>query len=458
MRRTGSLVTVVLLSAVGVLLLGACGTLRAGSDGAATAPTTPTESERWQTFAPIRVTAARLADDRRSLSVDAEVPGRGKTCVRDVKAVVTDTSDRTVWVQVTYSALTGSSPRSDCRATATATAKVRLPSPLGHRVLSVDNFTAFTADGADPPHLRLCGELGCHPAPTGCTSASYDQAVMALDVPNHTSRGDEHCDGKWLVFDVSSRMGPACPEGAGPGCGASLADRWFFRAEKSGWQPIARSTKAGCTDVHGIEPAFPPPCAPTSLRSSGRTREVHPLTVRHPDPQNRLRDERDRVGERPSGNSSALVADPQPAADLPEHLVDDGHEGLRPSVQHLPQAVVEACAEPRHGCFEAARQPLPTAAPGSGNRLHRFAGPTYQFGRDEQPLAWVVASRGVVEGVGDRVAAGVDLFRRHGGPAAVSVRACAARRAPSPSVSKSSSPSAHIHSSGDRRVGSSRSM
>lgn len=65
-------------------------------------------------------------------------------------------------------------------------------------------------------------------------------------MPNHTSRGEEHCDGKWLVFDVSSRMGPACAEGQAPGCGASFGDRWFFRGEK-----------AGCADVHRIEPAFP---------------------------------------------------------------------------------------------------------------------------------------------------------------------------------------------------------
>ncbi|MET7927566.1 hypothetical protein ABZT43_26905 [Streptomyces sp. NPDC005349] len=255
MRRARSLVTVVVLSAVGVLLLGACGTLRAGSGSGGAA--TPTEPERWQTFAPFRVTAARLADDRRTLSVDAEVPGGRKTCARNLKAVVTDTSDRTVWVQVTFSALTGGAPRADCRTTATATAKVRLPSPLGHRELAMDTHTAFTADGAHLPELRLCGNLGCHPAPTGCTPASYDQAVMALDVPNHTSRGEEHCDGKWLVFDVSSRMGPACPEDAGPGCEASLGDRWFFRAEKSGWKPIARGTKGGCADVHRIEPAFP---------------------------------------------------------------------------------------------------------------------------------------------------------------------------------------------------------
>ncbi|MFI1753484.1 hypothetical protein [Streptomyces sp. NPDC020571] len=253
MRRTRSLVTAVVLSAVGVLLLGACGTVRAGSGSTAT----PTEPARWQTFAPFRVTAARLADDRRTLSVDAEVPGGGKTCARDLKATVTDTSDRTVWVQVTFSALTGGAPHADCRTTATSTAKVRLPSPLGNRELAMDTHTVFTADGAHLPDLRLCGELGCNPAPTGCTPASYDQAVMALDVPNHTSRGEERCDGKWLVFDVSSRMGPACPEGTSPGCGASLRDRWFFRAEKSGWKPVARSAKGGCTDVHRIEPAFP---------------------------------------------------------------------------------------------------------------------------------------------------------------------------------------------------------
>ncbi|MDT0418718.1 hypothetical protein RM574_24880 [Streptomyces sp. DSM 41982] len=257
----------VLLGAVGVLLLGACGTVRAGSG----APPSAAESPHWQTFAPFRVTAARLADDQRALDVDAEVPGGGKTCARRLKAVVTDTSDRTVWVQVTFSALTGGPARADCRETTTATAKVRLPSPLGHRELATDTHTVFTMDGAHLPDLRLCGELGCHPAPTGCTPASYDQAVMTLDVPNHTSRGEEHCDGKWLVFDVFSRVGPACPKGTAPGCDASIGDRWFFRAETSGWKPVARGTKAGCADVHRVEPGFPSSlCAdlPSLMRSN----------------------------------------------------------------------------------------------------------------------------------------------------------------------------------------------
>src|SRR4051794_20791876 len=98
----------VLLSAVAVLLLGACGTQRVGGG----APTT-TEAPRWQTFAPFRVTAARLSDGGRALSVDAEVPGKGKTCARELKAVVTSTSERTVWVQVTFSTRTGD-PHADC--------------------------------------------------------------------------------------------------------------------------------------------------------------------------------------------------------------------------------------------------------------------------------------------------------------------------------------------------------
>ncbi|WUW19415.1 hypothetical protein OG521_00895 [Streptomyces sp. NBC_01463] len=248
MQATRSLAGV-LLSIVAALLLSACGTQRAGAPSTAGTP-------HWQTFGPIRATAARLSGGGRALSVDVEVPGKGKTCARKLKAVVTSTSERTVWVQVTFSTLIGD-PHADCSTTAPGTAKVRLPSALGHRELVVDNDTTFTADDADLPELRLCGDRGCHPAPTGCTAASYDQAVAALDVPNHTSRGEEHCDGKWLVFDVSSRMGAACAEGEAPGCGARLGDRWFFRAEKSGWVPLARGTKAGCADVHRVEPAFP---------------------------------------------------------------------------------------------------------------------------------------------------------------------------------------------------------
>ncbi|MFG3168657.1 hypothetical protein [Streptomyces sp. NPDC048200] len=81
----------------------------------------------------------------------------------------------------------------------------------------VDNYTRFTADGAEPPALRLCGKLGCTPAATGCTAASYDQALMAVGAPAHTYRNSEHCDGTWLVLDFSWRTGPCLRRLDGPG-------------------------------------------------------------------------------------------------------------------------------------------------------------------------------------------------------------------------------------------------
>ncbi|MFI7382817.1 hypothetical protein [Streptomyces sp. NPDC049813] len=253
-RRSTRAALLSLLTAVGVVVLGACGTQQAPGDTAA-----PATTARWTSVAPIRVTAARLAEDERTLSVDADVPDGPRPCVRDLRAKVTGTSQSTVWVQVTF--LSPADDRNDrssgCTRTAKATATVRLPRPLGRRDVSVDSFTTFTPDGAHAPDLRLCGEAGCHPAPTGCTAASYDQAVLALDVPRHTSRGREHCDGTWLVLDTSSPMGPACPEGTAPGCGAAHRDRWFLHAGRTGWEPITRGTRAGCTDVHRAEPDFP---------------------------------------------------------------------------------------------------------------------------------------------------------------------------------------------------------
>ena len=76
---------------------------------------------------------------------------------------------------------------------------------------------------------------------------------------------------------------------------------------------------------------------------------------------------------------------------------------------------METCAEPWRGRLKAACQPLPTATPGSGDRQRQLTGSTDQFGRDEQTLAPVVVSQEVVQEIGDRVAAVVDLFRRNRG-------------------------------------------
>ncbi|MGC9666730.1 hypothetical protein ACNTMW_09255 [Planosporangium sp. 12N6] len=51
-----------------------------------------------------------------------------------------------------------------------------------------------------------------------------------------------------------------CPprDGAGPTCTApSNTTRWFLRFSGAGWEVIAGSRRAGCTDVQVREPAFP---------------------------------------------------------------------------------------------------------------------------------------------------------------------------------------------------------
>ncbi|MGW3195886.1 hypothetical protein ACWDBD_15095 [Streptomyces sp. NPDC001118] len=243
-----------LLCAVAVLLLGGCGTRAAG--GTSPARTGPVP---WTVFGPSGVTGARLGADHRTLSVDARIPSGKDPCVRNLRAAVTDTGPEHMWVQVTFESPNGDR-RSGCTGQRTATAQVRLPQPLGKRDLIVDNDTVFTADGTKPPALRLCGQLGCHPPATGCTTASYEQAMIAVDAPLHSYRDDQHCDGTWLVLDFSWRTGPAaCGDGGGEnsGCSPSLGDRWFFRAERSGWKPFLESTAGGCRAVQRREPAFP---------------------------------------------------------------------------------------------------------------------------------------------------------------------------------------------------------
>ena len=245
------------LCAAAVLLLGGCGRQVAGGGTGAGTGASPTASPPvWTTMEPSAVTGARLGADGRSLSVDTRVPSGAPACVRDLKAVVTDQVNGAVWVQLTYS-----SPAMDrssgCVEEKPATARVRLPSPLGARKLIVDRDTTFTLDGAERPALRLCGPLGCRPPATGCTTDSYDQALMAADAPEHSYRDDQKCDGKWLVLDFSWRTGPACGDNSAPACSSHLSDRWFFRAAKSGWVPFFEGTAGGCGDVRRKEPAFP---------------------------------------------------------------------------------------------------------------------------------------------------------------------------------------------------------
>ncbi|MFF7447072.1 MULTISPECIES: hypothetical protein [unclassified Streptomyces] len=240
------------LCAVAVLLLGACGTQVAGRES------TPSATAlAWTLHAPIRVTGAELAADQRTVTIASDVPSGPRPCVRGLKAVLTEPVANSVGVQVTFTSPSGDR-RSGCTRTTTAKARVTLPEPLGDRELVVGYpGTVFTAEGADPPALRLCGELGCTPPATGCTTDSYEQALMAVGAPAHTYRDAERCDGRWLVLDISWRTGPVCGDPADGACTSRLGDRWFYRAEETGWKPFFRTATGGCQAVQDRQPSFP---------------------------------------------------------------------------------------------------------------------------------------------------------------------------------------------------------
>ena len=192
----------------------------------------PSGPVSWVLSSPSAVTGARLADGGRTLLVDAQVPSGGPhACFRGLKAVLTDPVEKDlVRVQVTFSSPSDRLP--GCDKEHVATARVELPVRLGNRKVVVNYDTQFTAAGAKPPALRLCGRLGCTPPATGCTTASYEQALIAVDAPTHAYRDSENCDGKWLVMDFSWGTGPVCGDStASPsGCSSRLGERWFLRA------------------------------------------------------------------------------------------------------------------------------------------------------------------------------------------------------------------------------------
>ncbi|MFH9845681.1 hypothetical protein ACH4MY_10630 [Streptomyces sp. NPDC017246] len=210
----------------------------------------------WTLASPIRIAGVRTADGGRSLVVDAEVPDGAGDCVRGLRGELETVEHGTVHVSVTYE-----SPAQDrasgCTGTQRVEATVKLGEPLSSRKVMVNSWNVYTPAGATPPALRKCGENGCDPTPPRCTSSSYQQAVNDTDIPKHTSWEERGCDDTWLVLDLSTRMGPACGD-AGDGCPSSnVSQRWFYRAEKSGWRPVTTNGDAGCVGIHKVLPELP---------------------------------------------------------------------------------------------------------------------------------------------------------------------------------------------------------
>ncbi|MFD4322360.1 hypothetical protein [Streptomyces sp. NPDC058548] len=245
-----SSIRMVVLGAALAFLVG-CGT-----ETVETVEETPGAVAAWTLAAPIRIDGVRTADGGRSLVVDAEVPDGARDCVRGLRGELDTVERGTVYVRVTYE--TRSLDRdSGCTGTRRVEATVKLGEPLSSRRVMVNSRDVYTPAGAAPPALRKCGENGCDPTPPRCTSASYQQAVNDTDIPKHTSWEERGCDDTWLVLDLSTRMGPVCGD-VGDGCSSSgVSQRWFYRAETSGWRPVTTNGDAGCAGIHKALPELP---------------------------------------------------------------------------------------------------------------------------------------------------------------------------------------------------------
>ncbi len=246
-------IRMVVLGAVLAILAG-CGTQTVKT--VETAEEATDADTTWTLAAPIRIDGVRTADGGRSLVVDAEVPDGAHACVRGLRGELETVERGTVYVRVTYE-----SPSLDrdsgCTGTQRVETTVKLDEPLSSRRVVVNSRDVYTPAGATPPDLRQCGENGCDPTPPRCTSSSYQQAVNDTDIPKHTRWEERGCDDTWLVLDLSTRMGPVCGE-ADDGCSSSgISQRWFYRAETTGWRPVTTNGAAGCVGIHKVLPELP---------------------------------------------------------------------------------------------------------------------------------------------------------------------------------------------------------
>ncbi|WP_431679401.1 hypothetical protein [Kitasatospora sp. KL5] len=245
-----TLLAVVLTTLLAAVLAG-CGSTVTGQGTRPDAAEIP-----WTVMGVSAVDAVRTTPDGRSLVVDVKVPSGAENCTRGLTGEVTGSRPGAVDVRITFESRS-MDRSSGCTSSEAATVEVPLPAPVGDRTVLVGGTHSFTAAGATPPALRRCGELGCNPAPTGCTADSYRQALTGADSPQHTGWTVRGCDGHWLVLDLSAPTGPVCGD-PGPGCDNHVrTTRWFYRAAASGWTAVTSAGGAGCTAVQRVEPAFP---------------------------------------------------------------------------------------------------------------------------------------------------------------------------------------------------------
>jgi hypothetical protein len=236
-----------------LLALAGCGTVHAGASAATPSPAL----SLWRTwgFSGDQIVSVTEEDAGRRLLIVAEVPSGGKLCASALTAKLNEWTSLGVNINLTFQ----SPYQGTCRLQHPESAVLALPGPLGQRDIVIDSAAVFAPTATTA--MRRCSDQGgaCTfpPVPPAtCSQSSYDDAMMATAPAMHAVYSELGCDGQWLVLDVGWPGGASGCDG--PSCTPDLVStHWFFRASPHGWQVIASSRTAGCTQVHQVEPKFP---------------------------------------------------------------------------------------------------------------------------------------------------------------------------------------------------------
>jgi hypothetical protein len=239
------------VSGVLVVVLATC-----SSGGGSSAP----DAGRLVTHQPSAVTAVQPLDARH-LRITADTPGPG--CTRNLRAVVTDSDPRQVYVQVTYQQPSATSDAA-CTKTTSSTVIVSVP-PLHGRPLVIDSETPWIAAAGSQRYQQCTGAFGCdNPPRNHCDPQWLRIAAARIDeLPPERNWVNRGCDGRWLVLDMTATITGCQPlDGATPPADCAAAQhhaRLFYRFKPAhGWVTVASGIEAGCSEVHATVSAFPP--------------------------------------------------------------------------------------------------------------------------------------------------------------------------------------------------------
>ncbi|HEY2796112.1 MAG TPA: hypothetical protein VGJ28_27350, partial [Micromonosporaceae bacterium] len=185
-----------------VLVAAACARPGTSAPGSPVWPQTPAPSATWQSGHAItaQIKDVRISHDARTVTVDDVLPTMpgGGHCYRSIKTTIQSFTVDAALIGITGS-MFGSAA---CTVPATVPIAIRLPQALGKRVLNINNSTLgdYTADAANPGHMRFCYEGVCAAPAATCDGAVIAGLVRGADVQQPATGKTDVCTQQWLVL------------------------------------------------------------------------------------------------------------------------------------------------------------------------------------------------------------------------------------------------------------------